>query len=70
MAASEQSIRLTDAALAFARELVEGGEYPDIATAVSEEMIKARGSREREQVLPKSEFQHLRTAFWDTWEPI
>jgi antitoxin ParD1/3/4 len=70
VASSEQSINLTEAAIAFARELVETGQYPDIATAVSEEMIKARGAREHEHALHRAETQLRRTAYWDTWEPV
>jgi antitoxin ParD1/3/4 len=69
VACSEQSIRLTSAALAFVRELVESGEYPDVPTAVSEELIKAHGAREREQVLQKAKIQRRPAAYRDTWEP-
>jgi antitoxin ParD1/3/4 len=70
VAFSEQRINLTEAALAFARELVETGQYPDLTTAVSEEMIKARGAREHEHARHRAETQLRRTVYWDTWEPV
>jgi hypothetical protein len=70
VAFSDQSINLTEEALAFARELVETGQHPDIATAVSQEMIKARDAREREQALQRADTHPRRTAYWDSWEPV
>jgi antitoxin ParD1/3/4 len=70
VAFSEPSINLTEAALAFARELVENGQYPDIATAVSEELIKVSGARDNEQTLHRAGTQLRPTAYWDTWEPF
>jgi antitoxin ParD1/3/4 len=70
MTTSGESINLTEAALAFARELVETGQYPDISTAVSEEMIKARGARQHEQAPHIAGLKVRRIASWDAWEPV
>lgn len=41
MSVQKQSVSFTDAAYAFARELVEAGEYPNMSAAVSGELAKA-----------------------------
>ena len=41
MGVHKQSVSFTDAAFAFARELVESGEYPNISAAVSGELARA-----------------------------
>ena len=54
MGVHKQSVSFSDTAFAFARELVESGEYPNISAAVSGEMARARAARERERVLSPS----------------
>lgn len=70
MGVHKQSVSFTDTAFAFARELVESGEYPNISAAVSGEMARARAAREREQRLFEAEVQHRIALPLDAWEPI
>lgn len=56
MGVHKQSVSFTDAAFAFARELVESGEYPNISAAVSGELARARTLRDRERTLLEVEF--------------
>jgi antitoxin ParD1/3/4 len=70
MAFSQQNINLTEVALAFARDMVETGQYADIATAVSEEMIKFSGPRDHDQTLHRAGTQLRTPAYCDTWEPV
>ena len=46
MGVYKQSVSFSEAAIAFARELVENGEYPNISAAVSGEMTRASALRE------------------------
>ena len=57
MTVHKQSVSFTDAAFAFARELVEAGEYPNVSAAVSGEMARAKAARERERTLLEAEVQ-------------
>lgn len=70
MGVHKQSVSFTDAAFAFARELVESGEYPNISAAVSGEMARARAARERERVLFEAEVQRRLALPLDSWEPV
>lgn len=70
MGVHKQSVSFTDTAFAFARELVESGEYPNISAAVSGEMARARAVRERERVLFEIEVQRRLTLPLDAWEPM
>lgn len=70
MAVHKQSVSFTDAAFAFARELVESGEYPNISAAVSGEMVRARAARERERLLFEAEVQRRLALPLDAWEPV
>lgn len=70
MGAHKQSVSFTDTAFAFARELVESGEYPNISAAVSGEMARARAARERERVLFEAEVQRRLALPLDAWEPL
>lgn len=70
MGVHKQSVSFTDAAFAFARELVESGEYPNISAAVSGEMARARAARERERALFEAEVQRRLTLPLDAWEPL
>ena len=70
MGVHKQSVSFSDTAFAFARELVESGEYPNISAAVSGEMARARSTRERERVLFEVEVQRRLTLPLEAWEPI
>jgi antitoxin ParD1/3/4 len=70
MGVHKQGVSSTDTAFAFARELVESGEYPNISAAVSGEMVRARAVRERERVLFEIEVQRRLALPLDAWEPI
>lgn len=70
MGVHKQSVSFTDAAFAFARELVERGEYPNISAAVSGEMTRARLAREREQALFEAEVQRRLALPLNAWEPV
>ncbi|WP_323764055.1 hypothetical protein [Marinovum sp.] len=70
MGAHKQSVSFTEAAFAFARELVESGEYPNISAAVSGELARARTARERERTLFEAEVQRRLALPPDSWEPV
>ena len=69
MSVHKQSVSFTDAAFAFARELVEAGEYPNVSAAVSGEMARAKAARERERALLEAEVQRRLALPPDQWEP-
>lgn len=70
MGVHKQSVSFTDSAFAFARELVESGEYPTISAAVSGEMARARSAREKERALFEAEIQRRLNLPLDQWEPL
>jgi Arc/MetJ-type ribon-helix-helix transcriptional regulator len=70
MGVHKQSVSFTEAAFAFARELVERGEYPNISAAVSGEMARARLARERDQALFEAELRRRLELPLETWEPL
>lgn len=70
MSVHKQSVSFTDAAFAFARELVDSGEYPNISAAVSGEMARARAARKRERMLFETEVQRRLALPLDAWEPF
>lgn len=70
MSVHKQSVSFTDAAFAFARELVESGEYPNISAAVSGEMARARAARAKERELFEAEVQRRLNLPLDQWEPL
>ena len=70
MGVHKQSVSFSDSAFAFARELVESGEYPNISAAVSGEMARARAVREKERVLFEVEVQRRLALPLEAWEPI
>ena len=70
MGVHKQSVSFTDTAFAFARELVESGEYPNISAAVSGELARARASRERNRALFEAEVQRRLGLPLDAWEPV
>lgn len=70
MPVHKQSVSFTDAAFAFAKELVEAGEYPNVSAAVSGELAKAKHQRIREIRLLETELQRRLALPTDKWEPV
>lgn len=70
MTAHKQSVSFTEAAFAFARELVERGEYPNVSAAVSGELVRAQAARVRERQLLEAEVQRRLALPLDQWEPL
>ena len=70
MGVQKQSVSFTEAAYAYARTLVEQGDYPTISAAVSGELARARTSREREQALLQAEVQRRLKVPLDQWVPV
>ena len=70
MTVHKQSISFTEAAFAFAKELVEHGEYPNVGAAVSGELAKAKAARSRDQALLEAEVQRRLALPLDQWEPV
>lgn len=70
MGAHKRSVSFIDTAFAFARELVESGEYSNISAAVSGELARARAGREKERALFEAEVQQRLTLPLDQWEPL
>lgn len=70
MSVQKQSVSFTDTAYAFARELVEAGEYPNMSAAVSGELAKAKAEREHERVLLEAELERRLSLPLDQWEPV
>lgn len=70
MTVHKQSVSFTEAAFAFARELVDAGEYPNVSAAVSGELARAKAARERERTLLDAEVQRRLALPPDQWEPV
>ena len=70
MGVHKQSVSFTDAAFAYAKELVERGDYPNVSAAVSGELARARTSRERDQALLEAEVQRRLALPLEQWEPV
>lgn len=70
MGVQKQSVSFTDTAYAFAKELVEAGEYPNMSAAVSGELAKAKAARERERAVLEAELERRLSLPLDQWEPI
>lgn len=70
MSVQKQSVSFTDTAYAFARELVEAGEYPNMSAAVSGELAKAKAEREHERALLETELERRLSLPLDQWEPV
>ncbi len=70
MSVQKQSVSFTEAAYAFARELVEAGEYPNFSAAVSGELAKAKAERDRERSLFEAELERRLALPLDQWEPV
>lgn len=70
MGVHKQSVSFTEAAFAYAKELVERGDYPNVSAAVSGELARARAAREREQTLLEAEVRRRLQVPTDKWEPV
>ena len=70
MNVQKQSVSFTDSAYAFAKELVEAGEYPNMSAAVSGELAKAKAERERERAVLEAELERRLSLPRDQWEPV
>ncbi len=70
MTVHKQSVSFTDIAFAYARTLVEAGEYPNVSAAVSGELAKAKAARDREERLLEAELRRRLSLPADQWEPV
>ena len=70
MSVHKQSVSFTEAAYAFAADLVARGEYPTLSAAVSGELARARAAREREAALLEAEVARRLALPLDRWEPV
>ena len=70
MGVQKQSVSFTDTAYAFAKELVEAGEYPNMSAAVSGELAKAKAARDRDRAMLEAELERRLSLPVDQWEPI
>jgi Arc/MetJ-type ribon-helix-helix transcriptional regulator len=70
MSVQKQSVSFTDTAYAFARELVDAGEYPNVSAAVSGELARAKAQRERERAVLEAELERRLSLPLDQWDPI
>lgn len=70
MSVQKQTVSFTDTAYAFAKELVEAGEYPNMSAAVSGELAKAKAERQREQSVLAAELERRLSLPLDQWEPV
>lgn len=70
MGVHKQSVSFTEAAFAYAKELVDRGDYPNVSAAVSGELARARAAREREQTLLETEVKRRLQVPVDQWEPV
>jgi Arc/MetJ-type ribon-helix-helix transcriptional regulator len=70
MTVHKQSVSFTDTAFAYARTLVEAGEYPNVSAAVSGELAKAKATRDCEERLLEAELRRRLSLPVDQWEPM
>lgn len=70
MTAHKQSVSFTETAFAYALELVEAGEYPNVSAAVSGELAKAKAARVRGARVLEAEVERRLALPPDEWEPI
>ena len=70
MSVRKQSVSFTEAAYAFAADLVSRGEYPTLSAAVSGELARARAAREREAALLEAEIARRLALPLERWEPV
>ena len=70
MAVHKQSVSFTESAFAFARQLVEEGEYANVSAAVSGELARAKAVRDRERQLLDAEVERRLSLPVDQWIPV
>ena len=70
MAVHKQSVSFTESAFAFARQLVEEGEYANVSAAVSGELARAKAIRDRERLLLGAEVERRLRLPADQWIPV
>ena len=70
MGVQKQTVSFTEAAYAYARELVDQGEYPTISAAVSGELARARVARARDAALLEAEVRRRLELPLDQWVPV
>lgn len=70
MSVHKQSVSFSAAAYAFAQQLVERGEYPNVSAAVSGELTRAKAARDREEQMLAAEVQRRLALPPDQWEPV
>ena len=70
MGVHKQSVSFTDSAFAYARELVDRGEYPNVSAAVSGELARAKAARDRDAALLEAEVARRLALPPDQWEPV
>ena len=70
MAVHKQSVSFTESAFAFARQLVEDGEYANVSAAVSGELARAKAVRDRERLLLSAEVERRLRLPVDQWVPV
>ncbi|MCZ0953351.1 MAG: hypothetical protein OXQ89_04495 [Rhodospirillaceae bacterium] len=70
MAVRKQSVSFTESAFAFARQLVEEGEYANVSAAVSGELVRAKAIRDRERLLLGAEVERRLRLPLDQWLPV
>ena len=70
MSVHKQSVSFTESAFAYAKDLVERGDYPNVSAAVSGELARAREARVRDRALFEAEITRRLALPADHWEPI
>lgn len=70
MAVRKQTVSFTDAAFAFARDLVEQGDYPNVSAAVSGELAVARRIREAEKAMLQVELERRLALPVESWDQV
>lgn len=70
MSARKQSVSFSEAAYAFAEDLVRSGEYPTVSAAVSGELVRARAAREAERALLEAEVTRRLALPVEEWAPL
>ena len=70
MATQKQSVSFTEPAFAFAKELVDSGEYPNVSAAVSGELVRAKEARARERALFEAELARRLELPLEEWIPL
>lgn len=70
MTVRKQTVSFTEPAFAYARSLVDAGEYPNVSAAVSGEMVRAKAAREARTAVLAAEIERRLALPLDEWEPV